>query len=240
MERTVHNLCAAVPAPKKVSFRHSFVFRHTEKTIHQALVQKLARLVSTLHATRLLVQHGFFQEQGAMQRMLDELNEDITFLAYAVISEDRTPLHDQYFESFFEEEFDGESALASKQKRPMIPRRKIHAYNSRLMGPAVDPSTGSELARTLSKAYSGYIHAASPHIMDMYGGHPAKFHVRGMLSTERETGQKQDLWNYFYRSLVSFSLVSRAFGDSELFNQVRNFVIEFERLSGVNYSPTKK
>lgn len=62
------------------------VFRYTEKTVHQALIQKLARMVSSLHAARLLCDRGLFQEQGAIRRMVDEFHEDIFFLAFGVIS----------------------------------------------------------------------------------------------------------------------------------------------------------
>ena len=31
----------------------------------------------------------------------------------------------------------------------------------------------------LTKAYSGFIHAASPHIMDMCGGVPPRFDING-------------------------------------------------------------
>lgn len=46
MENTVHILAQRVPQPQRVPYKDSFVFRHVEKTINQALVQKLARLVS--------------------------------------------------------------------------------------------------------------------------------------------------------------------------------------------------
>ena len=121
MENTVHRLAKRVPAPQRVPFRDSFVYRHVEKTIHQALVQKLARMVSTLHAARILMELGFAQEQGALQRILDEMQEDITFLTYGVIFNDISTLHKEYLEAFFEEEFDADTALESTQKRPMIP-----------------------------------------------------------------------------------------------------------------------
>ena len=127
---------------------------------------------------------GFVQEQAALQRILDEINEDITFLAYGVINGDVTSLHQSYLDAFFEEEFDAYTALDSTQKRAPIHRRKIHAYLSR-MDSGIDSSTAIEVSRTVSKIYSGYVHAASPQIMDMYGGSPPRFHVRGMLGTPR-------------------------------------------------------
>jgi len=155
MTRAVHLLASRVPAPRKVSHKDSFVFRHIERSIHQAIVQKLARIVSTLAAAHLLMTHGFVQEQAALQRILDELHEDVRFLSLAIINGEVTPLHRDYLASFFEEEFDEDTALESTQKRPMIPRRKIQAYIARSESPEFDPSTGTELARTVTKMYSG-------------------------------------------------------------------------------------
>jgi hypothetical protein len=93
MEKSHRALAARVHPPKAVAYGDGYVFRYHERDVHQALVQKLARVISGLHAARLLLAHGFLQEQGALQRMLDEFNEDIRFLAYSVISGDTTELH---------------------------------------------------------------------------------------------------------------------------------------------------
>jgi hypothetical protein len=239
MEDTVHVLAQRVPPPQRVPYKDSFVYRYVEKSIHQALVQKLARLVSTLQAARLLMEHGFVQEQATLQRVLDEIEEDITFLAFGVIFNDMTPLHQSYLDAFFEEEFDADTALKSTQKRPMVPRKKIRAYISRVEGAPIDIGREVELCRTLFKVYSGYVHAASPHIMEMYGGAPPKFHMHGMPATKRHREHRTDLWNYFYRSLIAFSIVAKAFGDEALFTAIRDFTREFERLAGKNYEPSK-
>ena len=68
--------------------------------------------------------------------------------------------------------------------------------------------------------YSGYVHAASPHIMDMYGGKPGQFHMRGMLEHPAYNEYKQDLWNYFYRGIVLCSLAAEAFGNENLFKKL--------------------
>ena len=143
-----------------------------EKSIHQAIVQKLARLVSTLYATRLLLNHGFVQEVGALKRVLDEIQDDILFLWSGI--DDQSPLHREFLDAFFEEEFDADTALESTQKRKMIPRSKIRAHNARVIanirGAPFDPSRTTEVLRTINKAYSGYVHAASPQIMEV--GYP--------------------------------------------------------------------
>jgi hypothetical protein len=237
MESTVHTLAQRVPQPQRVPYKDSFVFRYVEKSIYQALVQKLARLVSSLHSAWLLMEHGFVQEQAALQRMLDEIEEDISFLAFAIIFNDMTELHQTYLDAFYEEEFDADSAMASTQKRPMVPRKKIHAYLTKIESSALNPSCRAEALRTISKTYSGFVHAASPHIMDIYGGHPPKFHMHGLLGTERHHEHKSDLWNYFYRGLIGFSFVAKAFGDDALFAMIFEYTKDFEQKSGKNYDP---
>ena len=234
MDETLRMLEARVPPPQKVPHLDSFVFRYLEKTIHQAMIQKLARVVSGLHAARLLLENGLLQEQAAVQRMLDEFHEDILFLAYAVILNDHTPLHQKYLDAFYQEEFDAPSALESTQKRQMVSREKIRAYVARAELAGADPSTGVELSRTINKGYSGYVHGAYPHVMDMFGGNPPQFHVHGMQGTERQEEHRYDLWNYFFRSIISFAFAAKAFGDEEHFRRFRDYHLEFDKQSGRN------
>ena len=216
----------------------AFVYRYQDRTAHQALVQKLARIISGLHVARLLVAHGFFQEQGVIQRVIDELNDDVAFLALGLINNDLTPLHLEYLDAFYEEEFDKPGdALGSSQKRPMVSRQKIRAYLGRTEGTA-DPSTQVEVMRTVSKLYSGFVHSASPHIMDMYGGEPPRWHVAGMLATPHVRDHQEDLWNYFYRSIASFALAAKAFGVEELYVAVRDYMQSFAAAAGQQYAHT--
>ena len=235
MERTVHQLASRVPRPQCVPFKDSFVFRYVEKTVHQALVQKLARLVSGLHAARLLMETGFVQEQAALQRVLDEITEDISFLSSSVIFRETTSLHKNYLDAFFQEEFDPNDGVASSIERAMIPRKKIRAYIDRVSSGPKGSSKHLDASRTVSKAYSGYIHAASPQIMDMYGGNPPRFHMRGMQGSERHAEHRADLWNYFYRGIAAFAFSAKAFGDEELFGSIRDFSEEFARVTGKDY-----
>ena len=236
MEGALESLACLVSPPERISYQSGFQFRYVEKTLHQAIVQKLARELSTLNAARLLMEHGFVQEQAALQRILDEIQEDITFLSFAAIRDDLTPLHKAYLDAFYEEEFDVASALESSQKRPMPPRAKIQAYISRIEGAALNPSRGVEVARTVSKTYSGYVHAASPHTMELYGGRPPRFHVRGIIGTGLHHAHRADLWNCFYRGILAFSFAAKAFSDDVMFENIHGFAIYFNRVSGGDYS----
>jgi hypothetical protein len=91
------------------------------------------------------------------------------------------------------------------------------------------------LGETLSKTYSGFVHGASPHIMDMCGGEPPRFHLAGVRGTIRINEYADDAWNYFYRSFISVIAVAKAFGDESLANALEKEKLGFERKSGKDY-----
>ncbi len=231
----MHVLVSRVSPPQSLPYKDSHVFRYVEKTVHQALVQKLARLVSGLHAVNLLWSKGFVQEQASLQRMLDEITEDISFLSFSAINQDTTVLHKTYLDAFFQGEFDPNSLVVSSQERPTVSRKKVRAYIDRMGSGPKGSSKQLEAARTVSKTFSGYVHAASPQIMDMYGGNPPRFHVRGMLGTGRHLEHSADLWNYFYRGIVAFAIAAKAFGDDELFALIRAFADKFVKETGYDW-----
>ena len=159
------------------------------------------------------------------------------FLSQGVINGDLTDMHKSYLDAFYIEEMDKPGdLLASKQTRPTIPRRKIRAYLARLDGATLDPYTSGELQRTIAKAYSGFVHGASPHIMDMYGGNPPKFHVDGMLGTPRIQLHRNDLLHYFYRSIIVFSFAALAFGDEGLVLEIKEYRNHFEKVSEMTFT----
>ena len=89
--------------PQRVWHRNSFKFRYLRKGVHEALVQKLARSISGLNAVSVLINSGYVQEAGVLFRTLDEIQEDIFFLATAETNGARTERHDQYLEAFYAE-----------------------------------------------------------------------------------------------------------------------------------------
>jgi hypothetical protein len=223
-----------VEKPRKTPFGKSFVFRYEQRSVHQALIQKLARVISTLHAAYILLLHGFLQEQGALQRMLDEFDEDIIFLSNGTI-DGLTDLHKRYLSYFYEEEFKDPDNPGAEHDRPMIPRKKIRAYIARIDEWPLDPSRGIETSKAISKGYSGYVHGASPHIMEMYGGNPPKFHIFGMLNTPREIEHRNDLRNYFFRGILSFILVATVFQNETLTPSLFRLRNWFQKESGMDF-----
>jgi len=230
MELSFRYFEEAMPSkPKLVDMPFGNVYRFKEKDLYQALIQKLARVQSTVRAAYVLLQNGYVQEQAMLHRVIDETNEDILFLVLPEKNDTINLLHERYLSAFWEEEFDGSGdPIKSKQKREMIPRKKIRAYIANVQGKAMDPSREIELRRTLSKAYSGFVHGASPHIMDSYGGNPPHFHTQGLLGTPRIEPHSRDLWSCMYRSFVSHIFVAKALGEEKYVEILTKYKEKFE------------
>ena len=172
LEQAHHELSNKVPQPRLIEIHGGFAFRYVEQSCRQAIIQKLARLVTGLRALELLLAAGLTQEQAALQRVVQEIDEDILFLAHSELQGTTTPLHDEYLEAFYQEEFDQPSALASTQRRLMIKRKKIRAYLSKIEVPNDNPAHVSRVARSIHSGYSGFVHAASPQVMELFDGKP--------------------------------------------------------------------
>jgi hypothetical protein len=216
-----------VPQPTPQPWNDSFVFRCAERSIHQAIVQKLARTISGLYAIQALLEKGLFQEQGVIQRTVDEFQEDVTFLSLGVIHGEITDLHQKYLDYFYAEEFsDPEDLIKSHQSRGMVGRDKIRAYINRDLG--ADSSRANVAGKVITKAYSGFVHAASPHIMDMYGGVPPRFDVKGEYKLQRMDEHADDAFNYFYRALHSTAFAVKAFGEDAMFEAIYAWIRDFD------------
>jgi hypothetical protein len=210
-----------------------YAFRYKEKSLDQAIVQKLARVVSGLGAANVLLQNGFTQELAVLQRTLDELCEDIFFLCLPLHGEPRSALHDSYLASFYEEEFNEKGdPKSSPQRREMVPRKKIRAALANCSVAPINPSDHIQIHRTLYKAYSGYVHGASPQIMDMYIGDPPRFWTDGMLGTQRVEAAQQDFWHYVYRGLTCQLQVAMCLRLHDVGDELQIFKASFEARSG--------
>jgi hypothetical protein len=236
LENAFRRLEAQVPPPRPKPIKDGFVLRYHERTIEQALVQKLARYISSLSAAQVLLDHGFVQEQAVLQRTLDEIGDDIFFLAIAITNDEVTELHERYLDAFWAEEFEEpDDPIGTLAARAMVQRSKIRAYISRIVGSKENPSRDLAVLKTISKVYSGYVHAASPHIMDLCGGDPPVFHLNGMLGTPRIEDHEYDIWNYYYRGIVNACVVGKAFGDASLVDALLQCGLRFEEMAGRDF-----
>ena len=205
LEAAFRRLEAQVPPPIKVDTGDGFILRYQEKTVQQMLLQKFARLISGLYAIDLLHNNGFLQEQCAIQRTLDEIEEDILFICLGITSDNWTENHKNYEADFWMEEPGPQS----------VRRHKIRAFNNRADG-LDNPSAADANGRLLYQTYSGYIHAASTNVIEMCIGNPPSFRLSGQLDSPLLQDHKADIWNYFYRALMAVPFLAKVFGDNQL------------------------
>ena len=238
MTRAFQHMERSLTPPHRVPYRDSFVFRYANKGIHEALVQKLARSISGLNAVAVLLDKGYLQEAGVIFRTLDELQEDIFFLASAETNRAKTKRHDQYLQAFCAEAlFSRPDGSLEVPKPNRVPQKKIRAHTMNTLGHGVSVSQALAAEESISTAYSGYVHSASENIMDMYGGNPPHFHLSGMLGTPRVQACAQDAENYVYRGLMATGAVAKAFGDRQLVDELYKFLGAYESANGHNAPP---
>jgi hypothetical protein len=164
--------------------------------------------------------------------MIDELNDDVWFLALALIRENWTPHHDQLMSSFFAEEFtDAADIVSTRKARNLVSRRKVRAYIANAGG-TPDPHRDLSVSETLGGMYSGFVHAAAQHVLTIYGGSPPRFHLAGMLGTPLMQEHTEDSWNYVFRTLQAVGIGAAALGEEELFERVKALVKNFQTSTG--------
>lgn len=229
MRNAFRHMERSVPQPQIQPWKNGVHFRYKERSIEQALIQKLARTVSGLTAIDVLLSKGLGQEQGVLQRVLDEIGEDIQFLSLAITNDSISKLHQEYLAAFFAEEFTERGPIPNDKKPSNVQRKKIRAYLLRVGHKKPNDFKLTSALTSLSSAYSGFVHAASPHIMEMYGGNPPRFHVEGMLYTPRMFSYTHDAWNYFNRGLMSFGIVAAALKEDHLFMSLDAYLQKFTK-----------
>jgi hypothetical protein len=221
-----------VPRPKATVVDGHVAYRHVEKTVHQAIIQKLARMTSGLQASSLLLNAGFLQESAALARMVDEYEKDLTFLALASTEQPAPNILQNYLAAFFAEE---QSHVSFRQGqrvkgRPLVSRKDIANHiASKTVG---DPFTSSNTSLALSNTFSGYVHAASPHIMEMYDPTKISFEVGPTPDHPLLAHYHHNQWNYYYRGILAFGFASYAFDEPRVREAVNKFKPEFEHRSG--------
>lgn len=224
---------ASIEPPTQRPFRNSFIYRYENKGIHEAILQKLARYISGLNAVAVLLTTGYVQEANVIFRTLDEIQEDIFFLASAETNDARTERHTQYLDAFYSDSvFSRVEGSLDIPKPNLVPRKKIRAHTMNAMGQGVNISKALSVSESLNTAFSGYVHAASENIMEMYGGDPPRFHINGMRGTPRVNECAASAENYIYRGLMATTVVAKALGDAALVKTLYEFIAQYESSNG--------
>lgn len=224
--RRLENL---IPDPVQVRRGTGFALQYEEHNPRIVVVQKLSRVVTGLRSCLVLLEQGLHQEVYVIFRLLNEFHEDVWFMCEAIRSGECTPLQQRFIADFFQPEFDHENPLLATQKRDRVPRKHIQAALARIPENTVNPSDTQESARTITNTYSGYVHGASEHILDMYDGYPPRYQLAGMRNARRQKQIEKQAFNYFYNALQAFTCAAGAFGLNDLLQVLFDYIDLFEK-----------
>lgn len=231
MEQAVARLAGRVRPPTKVRIDGEQRFRYVEKEITQAIVQKLAGMVSALSAAEILHLHGHVGEQAMLHRVIGELHDDLHFLILAEF-DSLSDLHKCYLDNFFQETFNSGDSQSPMPKRRLVKRKAMRAYvikqieshkNTKL------PDYIRQASQKLFDMHSRYIHSNSSEIMIQYGGNPPKFNMRGWKGPLGRSDSSYVLRSHYYRSLVALYMASAKLGDYELCEQVERMLNRYKK-----------
>jgi hypothetical protein len=203
LDHCVQMLSSSFPLPRRVVINDMEVSRHLEQDDLLLSFMKLIKIASHNNAAMVLIRAGYVHEVYALCRMIDEAGEDIHFMQQPH-GDDGKPTKQQYtfINEFFQEEFSGQDLVESHNSRDRVPRQKVRAANARLGADVVklDPSTEVKITGVLSATFSGFVHGAYVHLMELFNGH--YFHTRGMLGTPRMQECLANQVNHVFRSLL--------------------------------------
>jgi hypothetical protein len=199
---------------------------------------KCIRAISSLNAAAVLLRSGYVQEVGALCRCVDEFCEDVLFLATPLGGDgEYAKAQQRLVEEYFQEEFTHEAgAMPKPASRDRVPREKIQAGIARVKGHPINPHDARQMHHTLGKSFSGYVHGAYVHTMELYGGptlDQCAFHLNGMLGTPRIPEWTDALANYVYRTAMSLEIVAKRCEDAVVEKLLRQSRISFEESTGL-------
>ena len=233
LEAFYAEMSGAFAAPAFVQDQVHPRFRYAVHSDSLACFLKGVKLVSTLNAAVVLYQNAYPQETGALCRMADDFSNEVMFLLLPQAGQDVDATQRQFLENFFQEEFDAPGdPLGAEQKRVTVPVRKIQAAFAKLVANELNPSDAQEMLRTIQQAFSGYVHGAYPHIMELYGGTPARFHLSGMPNTPTTDGWNRQLVGYIYRAIIITAVIARKLQYAHLEPAIRALMADFEKETG--------
>lgn len=153
---------------------------------------KAARAVSGLNAVIVLCEHGYPQEIAVLIRTIVECTTHIDYVLAGYdengLKEKQRKYVEQYFADFRRDNVSDFGRLrvrqgdvhkvvgahTDKQIRKIESASEFHEVNT------------PELLSNVYLTYSNYVHCRYPEAMDLYGGVPPHFHMKGMLGTPKD------------------------------------------------------
>ncbi|HWS69804.1 MAG TPA: hypothetical protein VN325_44120 [Steroidobacteraceae bacterium] len=175
----VDQLGSSFSPPTIVRRGDGFVNRHggAERTNELFCYLKAVKVCSTLNGILTLLDKAYVQEAYALARVAQDQVEDIHFLSIPRgESGGLSPRQITAINEFFQEEFEPADPVGTSRERDRVGRPKIQAAITNDMD---DPSTGNAISRMIYRIFSGYVHGAYVHIMELHSDSDGHYQMHG-------------------------------------------------------------
>ncbi len=225
LERVIGVFEQELDKPERI--HGAFVYKSL--TVKHVCLLKGVGIVSGLNALLVLFQAGHVTEMGVLIRTIGDCINDIYFLLEHF--PDTTPEVEKYISNFFSEDI-GDLTIVQDQEKKIhrTKARKIYASRARLLSEHINFPVGREMVYKIYSVYSGYVHAAYPNIMEMYGGRPPhKFHLQGMKGTSRIKDWEEILITFIRSSTLVFGYMADKYDKTDLVQEIRGILDWFEK-----------
>lgn len=191
LEKLVHALAERLPAPLRYdSGKEHHGFRYGKPDIRHFCLLKAVRAVSALNAAIDLACGGYAQEIAVLIRTVIEGTTHIEFvLSGRVAGVGPDPAVEKYVQDYFADFARNEPAdFKRAQVKQIAVHRQLGAELDSLAQQGDRPKAfkAEHLYSNVYLSFSNYVHGKYPETMDLYGGDPGYFHLRGMSGTPKD------------------------------------------------------
>ncbi len=190
LEKVVQLVAGTLDEPVLRQINSDRGFRFAAPDIRHFCILKAVRVVSALNASIMLARGGYTQEIAVLMRTVSEFATHIDFVLDTDGSDEHRTRVKNYIEAFFA---DTRRDPGSDIKKAQVPQGVVHASIGKTLDKLADEHGWSDgrvpaasLYSNVYRIFSNYVHGKYPEIMDLFGGRPGRFHLRGMSGTPKD------------------------------------------------------
>jgi hypothetical protein len=186
-------------------------FRYENPDVRHFCLLKAVRVVSALNAAIELARKGYTQELAVLMRILTECTRHIEYVLDTDDGEEHRSNVKTYLWEFFE---DIRRESEAEIKGVLIRERVVNEQLGKTLdgiseqyGDVVERVPAAQLFYRSSRAFSFYVHARYPEAMDLYGGRPGRWHLRGMSGTPKDRENLETLDTFIATASTTFVIM---------------------------------
>ena len=211
LESVIELFSDLLTAPKLFVSETVRGFRYENPDVRHFCLLKAARTVSALNASLELARKGYTQEIAALMRIVAECTRHIEY----VLDIDGSAEHRSNVEKYLREFFDDiqrapEAAIKGVLIREKVINEQLGKTLDRISmerGDTAERVPAAQLFHRSSRSFSFYVHARYPEAMDLYGGLPGRWHLRGMSKTPKDRENLETLDTFITTASTTFVIM---------------------------------